>query len=199
MSRKQFRGKPPATPREKSLREAISSYPGSGVDAGLEYVLLKNRIEIWSGEQVLRALPLDTVRRVRLGFDPTARQSFLNCTVHAGEHDLVFTYQRWRFNPDGKVWDYDTGVQYAHFVNSLLRTLASYPHIRFRIGSGLNFLLFAVFGPVFVGVGVLGIMFREIRLAMAGLEIAVGVIGGMVAFWPRRFDPRNPPKHALPF
>lgn len=200
VSSKRDRGKPPPTPLEKSRRAALATFPvqGSGPDAGLEYVLLADRIETWRGEHVAATHPLHAIREVRLGFDPSQPRAFYTCTILAAEFEIVLRYSFRNTRADGSFSHFGSSASYEGFVRRLLLQLANLPDVRFRTGSGMEFILFAFFAPVFAGVAVLGFIFREIALVLAGVEIAIAACWMFLGFWPRSFDPRNPPQNVLP-
>jgi hypothetical protein len=200
MSLKRDRGKPPPTPLEKSRRAALATFPvqGTGPDAGLEYVLLADRIETWRGEHMVATHPLGDIRMVQLGFDPSEPRAFYTCTITAAGFEIILRYSFRNTRPDGSFSHFSSSARYEDFVRKLLGQLADVPGVRFRTGSGMEFILFAFFAPVFLGVAVLGFVFREIALTLAGVEIAIAACWMFLGFRPRSFDPRNPPERALP-
>lgn len=154
-----------------------------------------------------RSLPLGSVSRVRLAFEPTRVQTGLwTCRVWGRGGELWATMSSSHYRG---LYDFeDRGEAYGAFVRPLIDAVArANPVAAFDTGPGMMAFLFngialllgvALFGTVLVIVG----MDEVSDWAWARLLLVLPFVGlcwpWFARNWPRRFDPKAVPKGLLP-
>ena len=145
--------------------------------------LYDDRLEWTEGSKLIRRLPFDQIREVRLSVEMAGQQSQVVCRVQSGSGEIVFGSRR-AVKPG--VWD-DNALDFQTLLVRLHETLR--PHfdtVRFTEGQTLGFrLLMGGIGIVMTSMAIsyMGWMLlkeQSAMMALAGLPFAV--IGGYLAF-----------------